>query len=1079
LEASADTPSVDNDNSQAAPADDGPPLATAAPEAPPDGDPMEDGPAEAPAPPAPPPDPAAEPAIELFAPDAGADKAGYMPTPADRQLDSVYGDHVHGNDGSHLDGGTADDLRWQRRWRRMVQASPARYSVPKGAVGRRFLAILTSEFHGARNRRWNSERPLVFAAVILQTKTGVRRAGDIRRRLTARMDLWTKGRFAALVDDTEVELQSKTATSGRPDEEARARAYNARVLSGRLRSACRILTRRDGGGVLDADGVCSKSGRPVLEVLQAKHPELRDPTELGRADGAFEPYAKTPAAVPADIGGDQVAEVAARLSGAAGPGGTDAVDLRNWLLRFGTASEGLRNELASWTSWLANSNPPWAAYRALMACRLVALDKQPGTRPVGIGEIYRRLFTKCLLKAVGDQATAACGNFNLCAGLPAGIEGACHAIREDWHAHPPGPPPRAAAPVAPPADPAAVPPLPPPPAPPPEAEQEPAEPHGVLLVDAANGFNELGRKAMLWTVRHRWAAGARFAFNCYRHSALLILRRPGRPCHVILSQEGVTQGDPLSMVLYGVALVPLAEQLRAEVPRVLQPWYADDCAMAGPVSGIAAAMALLETQGPRRGYYPEPAKSIFVGRPADLPAARAALESFDFQYHEGHRYIGGYVGSDESMRQWLAPQIQQWVEGVRALAGVARRFPQTAYAGLARSLQTEWTYLQRVIPGIDGAFGPIEDVITREFIPALLGEDAAGLIPARDLLALSVRFAGLGIPDPVQSAALGHRTSVTLTQAVTQSLRQGTGLHTAGYVAAASKERRKLSKERDKVQETVLDGLCEAAGPAASRRMKRATQTGAWLTTLPDLLNGTELAADEFRDSLRLRFGLAPANLPARCDGCSQRFTVEHAMSCRQGGLVLQRHNDVAAEWHHLCAQALNPRAVSDEPLIPTGQDGTWAQVPGAEAPPELRGDVAVHGFWTRGRTAVFDIRVTDTDAPSFRTQDPAKVLAKQERQKTQKYGAACAASRRHFTPLVFSVDGMRGAEAVAASKRLASGLARKWKRPYSQLCGFVRSRLSIALARAASRCLRSAREPIIGTPSFAWVSDAALALYH
>ena len=44
-----------------------------------------------------------------------------------------------------------------------------------------------------------------------------------------------------------------------------------------------------------------------------------------------------------------------------------------------------------------------------------------------------------------------------------------------------------------------------------------AEPSGTTLVDACNGFNELSRLAMLWTVRHRWPAGARFAFNCYKH----------------------------------------------------------------------------------------------------------------------------------------------------------------------------------------------------------------------------------------------------------------------------------------------------------------------------------------------------------------------------------------------------------------------------------------------------------------------------------------------------------------------------------------------------------------------------------
>ena len=41
-----------------------------------------------------------------------------------------------------------------------------------------------------------------------------------------------------------------------------------------------------------------------------------------------------------------------------------------------------------------------------------------------------------------------------------------------------------------------------------------AEPSGTTLVDACNGFNELSRLAMLWTVRHRWLAGERSSFNC-------------------------------------------------------------------------------------------------------------------------------------------------------------------------------------------------------------------------------------------------------------------------------------------------------------------------------------------------------------------------------------------------------------------------------------------------------------------------------------------------------------------------------------------------------------------------------------
>ena len=77
---------------------------------------------------------------------------------------------------------------------------------------------------------------------------------------------------------------------------------------------------------------------------------------------------------------------------------------------------------------MANYSPPWAAYRALMAFRLVTPDKRPGVRPVGIGETLCRDIAKLVMMAVGDQAKTAFGNLQLCAGLEAGIEGETHAI---------------------------------------------------------------------------------------------------------------------------------------------------------------------------------------------------------------------------------------------------------------------------------------------------------------------------------------------------------------------------------------------------------------------------------------------------------------------------------------------------------------------------------------------------------------------------------------------------------------------------------------------------------------------------
>ena len=104
------------------------------------------------------------------------------------------------------------------------------------------------------------------------------------------------------------------------------------------------------------------------------------------------------------------------------------------------------------------------------------------------------------------------------------------------------------------------------------------DPSGTTIVDDCNDFSELICFLMMWTVRHRWPEGSRFVFNCYRHWAQLLLHQLGWPPVKILSREGVTQGESLSMVLYGIILVPLSKELRLADPGFLSPVYSDDVA---------------------------------------------------------------------------------------------------------------------------------------------------------------------------------------------------------------------------------------------------------------------------------------------------------------------------------------------------------------------------------------------------------------------------------------------------------------------------------------------------------------------
>ena len=157
--------------------------------------------------------------------------------------------------------------------------------------------------------------------------------------------------------------------------------------------------------------------------------------------------------------------------------------------------------------------------------------------------------------------------------------------------------------------------------------------------------------------------------------------QPGEPPVTILSKEGVTQGDPFSMVLYRINLVPLVEELRAADPGILSPFYGDDVALDGLAQRSAQLLKLLMKRGPDWGYPPKPAKYLFISaNPGQEEAAKQefAKEGLVLNFVSGSRYLGAYLGLWDQLEGWVKPQVEAWAHSVNVLAKIARRHPKSA-----------------------------------------------------------------------------------------------------------------------------------------------------------------------------------------------------------------------------------------------------------------------------------------------------------------------------------------------------------------------------------------------------------------
>ena len=900
-------------------------------------------------------------------------------------------------------------------WRRNV------FLVPSGKVGKEFIRELTSLFSAyAQASALESvalTSVMVVCAILLQKPHPASKSRDHISALERRLSAWRNGDIDGLMREgrtIQAHLQSHHLNAGHGNGEHNARIFSKLMLEGKTHAALRFLSENPCSGILNIDD--HVDGQTVLDALRSKHPPAGEVDPEALITSNFEPPETHPVLFES-LTAQAVRNAALRTKGSAGPSGIDAAGWKRMCTSFHKHSSDLCASIAAVGRRISTEFVDPEPLQAFLACRLVPLSKNPGVRPIGVCETIRRILGKAIMCVVAKDVQWAAGPIQLCCGQDAGCEAAVHAIRSVF-----------------------------------EADDTDA----ILLVDATNAFNNLNRFVALYNIQYLCPAIAKVLINCYRMRSSLFVS--GK---VIQSCEGTTQGDPLAMALFGLATLPLIEQLKNA--HTIQCWFADDAAAGSRLHSLRQWWDQLTKIGPKYGYFPNGVKTYLVAKPESVDNAKEVFGNTNVQITcFGRKYLGGALGTEAFEKEFIEAKISEWSKEVVRLAEFAESQPHAAYAAFTHGLVGRWTHALRLTTGVpEGALKPLEDAISHRLIPRLTDQPPPNE-HIRELLALPARLGGLALVHPATIAAQNCSSKRLCEPLIRLIIKQTGNVQAVQQLQKTIKQRIHSERRRDlsAYAKEVIERL-----PVDVQRCALAAQergTSSWLTALPIAQHGFPLTRADFRDAIALRYGWPVSGIPQTC-ACGQPFTVSHALICRCGGYIGHRHDQLrdltATLLQEVCINvAVEPQL---QPLrgLELGRS--------ANTDDGARLDIRATGFWNGAQDAFFDLRVFYPFASSYQNSRLPALYKQHETRKRTEYGRRVREIEGgSFTPLVFTTGGGMAGEATIFYKRLASLLSEKRDEPYSVTMGWLRCVISISLLRSSIRCIRGTRKRLNSIPT-------------
>ena len=918
-----------------------------------------------------------------------------------------------------VDGGTfIDDVN--RAYEEVTEWKNNCFKLPQGMQGKHFVSELARLFEAFATRSPLEsialKAAIVMPILVLQKPRRNSKSREHCDCLERRMALWLGGDLNELVKEGRVIQDRLTRQHARNKSQISefnqniSKSFTKLMFEGKTGAAISLLSEYGRSSLLHPSDV-TDNGRSIYDILKDKHPAAAPLNEDSIIRGS--PPDSHPVIFDS-IDAALVRSVSLHTSGAAGPSGVDAWAWRKLCTSYKKASLNLCHSLALTAKRIAVEFVDPAGISSLLCCRLIALDKCPGVRPIGIGEVPRRIIAKAILSVVRDDIQEAVGSSQLCAGQIAGVEAAAHAIRDAY---------------------------------------KDVETEAVLLVDASNAFNCLNRLVALNNIQFICPPLATVIINTYRNSSELFIG--GK---LLFSEEGTTQGDPLAMPFYALSTVPLINKL----PSAKNVWYADDAAAVGKINDIRKWWNDIVTYGSGFGYFVNASKTWLVVKEEHYSSAVSVFYGTGVNItYEGRPHLGAPIGSKSYVDKFIIEKIAVWKSELVTLSSIAQCQPHAAYAAYIHGFRHKWSFISRTTPDISELFAPLEETIRSMFIPSLTRKPPPS-DDLRSLFSIPARAGGLGISNPTKMADLEYSSSRKVCDPLIclilgKRMNFDTPYSVIAYEQILLKrdlvqERKTWYSERvTEIRETLSEDLCRSMDLASERG------SSAWLTCLPIKEYGFCLHKRAFSDALALRYGWMPKDVPLHC-ACGQSFNVSHALSCPRGAYPSIRHNEVRDLTAHLLTEVCHDVKIEPElQPIPEGVSFPASTITTEGA----RLDIAMNGFWGgRFEKSFIDVRIFNPHAPSNKKESISASYLKHEKNKKRSYeNRVREIEFATFTPIVMSATGGMAKQATIFYKRLASLLdIKRDEQSYSQMLNWLRCRLSFSLLHSAIQCIRGAR---------------------